>query len=73
MKTLLWIMKYVLKFLEHWIEYIASGSERNALRDGYHFRMRYPKQYKSEKTGIVKNLKRIIIIVLNGILLDYSH
>ena len=23
----------VLKFLEHWIEYIASGSERNALLD----------------------------------------
>ena len=51
----------VLKFLEHWIEYIASGSERNALRDGYHFRMRYPKQYKSEKTGIVKFEK------------DYNH
>ena len=44
----------VLKFLEHWIEFIAGGSEGNSLRDGYHFRMRYPKSYKSDTTRIKK-------------------
>ena len=43
-----------LKFLEHWIEFIAGGSEGNSLRDGYHFRMRYPKSYKSDTTRIKK-------------------
>lgn len=43
-----------LKFLEHWIEYIASGSGVSQERDGYFFRMRYPSKYKLNSTKIVK-------------------
>ncbi len=43
-----------LKFLEHWMEFISSGSEKNPLQSGYHYRMRYPKDYKSDSTTIVK-------------------
>lgn len=43
-----------LKFIEHWMEFIASGSNANPSRDGYHFRMRYPRDYKSDMTKIIK-------------------
>ena len=48
-----------LKFLEHWMEFMSSGSSTgedgvNPLRDGYYFRMRYPNEYKCDETRIVK-------------------
>ena len=53
----------MIKFFEHWIDYIANGSEKtspNVRKDnpGYFYRMRYPKGsssgYKCDKTKIVK-------------------
>jgi len=50
-----------LKFLEHWIEFISSGSTTTAGGDGadptdkgYYFRMRYPSEYKCDQTRIIK-------------------
>tara|TARA_X000000368_G_scaffold165725_1_gene130759 strand:- start:2905 stop:3765 length:861 start_codon:yes stop_codon:yes gene_type:complete len=44
-----------LKFLEHWLEYISDGGTSDPLGDdNYHFRMRYPKEYKSYDTKILK-------------------
>ena len=50
-----------LKFLEHWIEFIASGSSTTYGGDGadpvdkgYYFRMRYPNEYKCDETRIIK-------------------
>ena len=43
-----------LKFLEHWIEYISGSSEGDPASDTYYFRMRYPSEYKSNDTRIVK-------------------
>jgi len=50
-----------LKFLEHWIEFISSGSTTTAGGDavdprnkGYYFRMRYPSEYKCDETRIIK-------------------
>ena len=43
-----------LKFLEHWIEYISGASSADPVRDSYHFKMRYPEDYKSNDTRIVK-------------------
>ena len=36
------------------MEFIASGSNENPSRDGYYFRMRYPRDYKSDMTKIIK-------------------
>ena len=53
----------MIKFFEHWMDYIASGSERRRITSfskaspGYFYRMRYPKGnsgYKCDKTKIVK-------------------
>lgn len=52
----------MLKFLEHWMEFVSSGSGVNQNRDGYYYRMRYPYAdengsnggYKCDKTKIVK-------------------
>ena len=51
----------MIKFFEHWIDYIASGSEKRGAVDkrdlGYFYRMRYPRGdsgYKCDKTKIVK-------------------
>mgnify|MGYP001310124279 FL=1 len=51
----------MIKLFEHWIDYIASGSEKNTIIDkrdlGYFYRMRYPRGnsgYKCDKTKIVK-------------------
>lgn len=43
-----------LKFLEHWMEFISSGSREQPYKEGYHFRMRYPDEYKCSATKIVK-------------------
>ena len=43
-----------LKFLEHWMEYISGASQPNVTESAYHFRMRYPEQYKSNETKIIK-------------------
>ena len=43
-----------LKFLEHWMEYISGASQPNQTEESYYFRMRYPEDYKSNKTKIVK-------------------
>lgn len=43
-----------LKFIEHWMEFISSGSGELPYKEGYHFRMRYPEEYKCNSTRIVK-------------------
>jgi len=43
-----------LKFLEHWMEFISSGSREQPYKEGYHFRMRYPEDYKCNSTRIIK-------------------
>ena len=43
-----------MKFLEHWMEYIAGGSNADASSDTYHYQMRYPTEYKSNDTRVVK-------------------
>lgn len=43
-----------LKFLEHWMEFISSGSREQPYKEGYHFRMRYPEEYKCNATKIIK-------------------
>ena len=43
-----------MKFLEHWMEYISGSSTADPSSDNYHFRMRYPKEYKSNDTRVVK-------------------
>ena len=53
-----------LKFLEHWMEFIASGSTypidginspiSNNIDTGYFIRMQYPEYYKSNRTSIIK-------------------
>ena len=48
-----------LKFFEHWIEYMNSGSRiegeaADQLAHGYYARMRYPVEYKCDETRIVK-------------------
>mgnify|MGYP003339488822 CR=1 FL=1 len=43
-----------LKFLEHWMEFISFGSGVSPAQDGYFFRMRYPKEYKTDTTKIIK-------------------
>ena len=49
-----------LKFLEHWMEFMGSASETDInigadpLVDGFHFRMRYPNEYKCDETRIIK-------------------
>ena len=43
-----------LKFLEHWIEFIANGSGEDQDRKDYYFRMEYPDDYKAYQTKIIK-------------------
>jgi hypothetical protein len=43
-----------MKFLEHWMEFIGSGSGVNTANDGYYYRMMYPEDYKSNQTKIIK-------------------
>ncbi len=44
----------MIKFLEHWIEFIASGSGVRNTEEGYFFRMKYPKDYKSNTAQVLK-------------------
>lgn len=44
----------VIKFLEHWMEFISSGSNVGQNEAGYFFRMQYPNDYKISQTQIVK-------------------
>ena len=44
----------VLKFLEHWMEFISGGSGVQENTDGYYYRMSYPEDYKCNETKIVK-------------------
>ena len=43
-----------VKFFEHWIEFMASGSAENRSSDGYYIRMAYPDEYKTSQTKIIK-------------------
>lgn len=43
-----------IKFLEHWMEFISSGSREQPYQDGYYFRMRYPDEYKCSASRIIK-------------------
>ena len=43
-----------LKLLEHWMDYIASGSAANQASNDYFIRMQYPSTYKSDQTRIIK-------------------
>ena len=43
-----------LKFLEHWMEFISSGSVADPSSMTYHFKMKYPDEYKSNDTRVVK-------------------
>ena len=43
-----------LKFLDHWMEFIANGSGQKQSGDGYYYRMEYPDDYKSNQTKIIK-------------------
>lgn len=44
----------MLKFMEHWIEFISSGSEENISDDAYYYRMRFPSKYKCNTVKIMK-------------------
>ena len=44
----------VLKFFEHWIEYITGASGSDAASDTHFFQLKYPNQYKSNDCRIVK-------------------
>lgn len=48
----------MMKFMEHWIEFVSGGSHGIGLaqqvHQGYHFRMHYPDQYKVDQTKIIK-------------------
>ena len=43
-----------LKLLEHWMDYISSGSSANPVANDYFIRMQYPSTYKSDQTKIIK-------------------
>ena len=43
-----------LKFLDHWMEFIANGSAQRKTDAGYYYRMEYPDRYKSNQTRILK-------------------
>jgi len=46
-----------LKFLEHWMEFIANGATsraNNQSRKNYHVRMQFPDDYKCDETRIIK-------------------
>lgn len=44
----------MIKFLEHWIEFITSGSGASQEEEGYFFRMKYPKDYKTDTVKVLK-------------------
>jgi len=44
----------VIKFLEHWMEYISGGSGVVPTTSDYFFKMRYPDEYKIDYTKVTK-------------------
>lgn len=44
----------IIKMFESWMEFISSGSNANENSPGYFYRIKYPEQYKSNSTKIVK-------------------
>ena len=44
----------ILKFFEHYIEFITGGSDADPASDTYHFRLNFPSDYKMNETRIVK-------------------
>ena len=44
----------VIKFLEHWMEYITGASSADPLEDAYNFKLNYPENYRSQSTTITK-------------------
>ena len=44
----------VLKFFEHYIEFVAGGSREDQSRDDYYHQMEYPADYKMYKTKLLK-------------------
>ena len=44
----------MIKFLEHWIEFISSASGISNTDGGYFFRMKYPTDYKCDAVKILK-------------------
>ena len=44
----------MIKFLEHWMEYIVSGGKPQSTAPGYYYRMQFPEQYKCDQTKIIK-------------------
>ena len=44
----------ILKFFEHYIEFITGSSNSDPTSDSYHFKLNYPSDYKMNETRIVK-------------------
>ena len=44
----------LLKFFEHYIEFVAGGSREDQSREDYFYRMEYPNDYKMYQTKLVK-------------------
>ena len=44
----------MLKFLEHWMEFIGGASDEVESNNGYFYRMEYPIEYKCQQTKIIK-------------------
>ena len=44
----------ILKFFEHYIEFITGSSSSDPASDSYHFKLNYPSDYKMNETRIVK-------------------
>jgi len=44
----------LLKFFEHYIEFVANGSRYDMSKKDYFFQMEYPDDYKMEKTRLIK-------------------
>lgn len=73
-----------IKFLEHWMEFIGSGSYVSPNSGGYYFRMQYPAYYKSSQTKILKfdrdynaeieyNFFGLFPFAMGGISVNYSN
>ena len=44
----------MIKFLEHWMEFIANGAGKDPSFPEFSYRMQYPDEYKSNSTKIIK-------------------
>lgn len=64
-----------LKFLEHWMEFTVSGNGTGRVTDNYadpnySYRLRYPDEYKSNSTTILKfekNVERVLTYSFLGL------